>query len=160
MLIYASHIAERGADSWALDWDTTTTVGLRADNPHPDRNYLMPLDRWTAMGELFLQSARTGDLSVENFSIDPEANYTISFDATGSGGMNYHNNRPLSTVDQDNDNWGASCAGRARSFGWYGSCCNLCMTTRDDGAWGSGAAYAPSDWSYRATDWMRWWAKP
>ena len=44
-----------------------------------------------------------------NFSL-ADGTYALQFDATGIVGMDFHRNRPLSTVDRDNDVWNNHCA--------------------------------------------------
>ena len=66
--------------------------------------------------------------------------------------MNYHRGKPLSTVDRDNDVWSNHCANYAKTFGWYGACCHMCMTTPIGG--GPAPTRGPSDWNHRQANYL------
>ncbi|KAM9324445.1 ficolin-1-like [Gastrophryne carolinensis] len=55
-------------------------------------------------------------------------NYTLNigkFTAGDAGdGLGYHNNRPFSTKDRDNDSWPKNCAVEFKGAWWYGDCHN------------------------------------
>jgi len=157
--IYATYEQHSARQEWALSWNTVLEVGKSARDPQPGQNYLMPVSHWTGLRQVELRSGRSGSILLDDFSINAASNYTMNFSQTGNGRMDYHRGRPLSTVDRDNDVWEDHCSGYAQSFGWYGSCCNLCMTTGEGGWPGGSAPYNPTDWNYTATPWMSWWGK-
>ena len=158
-LLYAAYSRNNTQGSWALSWDQVLTVGLNADDPDDGKNYLMPMQKWLLANKVQLRSATSGVINLNNFSLNPNDNYRIKFDGTGNGGMDYHLNRQLSTVDRDHDEWGNSCSQYGQTFGWYGACCNLCMTTGQGGWPGSSTPYMPSDWNYKQTDYLEFWGK-
>jgi len=157
--IFATYRNQAGVNEWALTWDDTINVGKRYRDPEIGQNYLLPLRFWLDLDQVVLTSQRNGSIALENFHISPANRYQISFTNTGNGRMDYHNNKPLSTVDRDNDQWGNHCANHARTFGWYQSCCNLCMTNGPNTWPGSGGRYVPTDWQYQTTDWMVWYGR-
>ncbi len=158
-LLFTSLEREADANEWALSWVEVTEIGKRANNPSPNSNYLLPLNLWTQLDTVQLRSQRTGNITLSNFNLSDDGQYRMTFADTNHNGMNYHNGRPLSTVDRDNDSWGSHCASRGKTFGWYGDCCHLCMTTAE-GVWPGGTTpYMPSDWTYRQTEWLRFWGR-
>ena len=72
--------------------------------------------------------------------------------------MNYHRNKTLSTVDRDNDVWSNHCANYAKTFGWFGACCHMCMTTAI-GGWPGPNPWWPSDWNHRQSKSLIFWGR-
>ena len=121
-------------------------------------NYLMPLSLWNHFDTIKLISATSGTKTLKNVRVRAP-NYELLFDKTGTKGLDYHQGMKLSTVDRDQDAWGKSCANRGKTFGWYKSCCYLCMTTAANDWPRNGGMYNPCDWSYQRTEHMVWWAR-
>ena len=118
----------------------------------------MPMQKWVRANHVQLRSARSGRINLNNFALNPNDNYRVKWDKTGNR-IDYHINRPLTTVDRDNDEWSDNCARYGQTFGWYGACCHLCMTTGEGGWPGSSTPYMPSDWNYLQTDTLEFWGK-
>ena len=74
----------------------------------------------------------------QNFRVDgPEDKFTLHIGqlqqpSPGLDNMAYHNGRPFSTYDKDNDNWSGNCALRnsegAGGGWWFGACCHSALT--------------------------------
>lgn len=169
-MLYFTTYKQRGATEWALNWDAVTTKGKRFDAKwSTSDNYLMPMHHWSTFnkGTFVMRSQSGGQMVLTKWQIEPPNKYRMNWkDYVGAGNersaMQEHRNRALSTVERDNDSWGSNCANHAKSFGWYGACCNLCMTSNAGGSWrarGLGGTYVPVDWYYRGTQWMYFYAK-
>ena len=158
-LLYANHARQSGSDTWALSWDEVTSIGVMAHNPSPEANYLLPLDQWGMLKNARIYSDTSGWISLDNFNINVRDQYRLNFNPTGNGSMDYHRGRPLSTVDRDNDIYSGNCAQYGRTFGWYGECCGLCMTTGQGGWPGGSNAYHPSDFNYKQTNKLVFWGR-
>ena len=156
-LLYANHFGQTDRNTWSMSWVEVTEVGKQAHNPNPGSNYLLPMQYWSQLYLGKFYSATSGWISLSNFSLNSANKYSMNFSPTGVSGMDYHRGRPLSTVDRDNDAWGNSCAQYGQTFGWYGACCNLCMTTGQGGWPGSSTPYKPSDWNYKQTNELVFW---
>ncbi|XP_005093328.1 ficolin-1 [Aplysia californica] len=73
----------------------------------------------------------------DNFTLfgEPE-NYRIrvsGYSGNSSDGLGYHNDRPFTTKDRDNDAHGTNCAAQFHGAWWYGACHNSNL----NGKWGS-----------------------
>ena len=156
-LMYANYAREASSGTWALSWDTTINIGKRFGNSPTKDGFLMPLKYWNTFNTVRATSDASGSILLNNFSL-AAGTYALTFDDTGNGGMNYHRNRPLSTVDRDNDEWGNHCANYAKTFGWYGACCHMCMTTAI-GGWPGPNAWWPSDWNHRQANYLIFWGR-
>ena len=79
------------------------------------------------------------------FTVDgPETNYNLhiggaeKIEGTGNDNMAYHNNRPFSTIDRDNDEWSSNCAasedhGNGGGW-WFGACIHSALTRPHTGS--------------------------
>ena len=97
-------------------------------------------------------------MTLRKFKLNPNERYRLNWASALQNGqtsnneinsMNHHKNARLSTSDYDGDSGGGHCASTARSFGWYNSCCNLCMTSNGGASWrgrGRRVAWGPVDW--------------
>ena len=157
-MIFATYRKESSATAWALNWDTVTKKGFRHGNPPEHGNYLLPMSLWRYFHTIKLISERSGTKTLKNVNVRAP-NYELSFDKSGDKRLDYHRGMKLSTVDRDQDEYKTSCASRGKTFGWYKTCCYMCMTTADN-VWPSrGGYYQPCDWDYKRTEHMVWWAR-
>jgi hypothetical protein len=157
-LMYANYAREASSATWALSWDTTINIGKRFGNTPTSDGFSMPLKHWNTFNTVRVTSDASGSILLNNFRLDQNNQYQLLFDATGNGGMDYHRGKLLSTVDRDNDVWDSHCANYAKTFGWYGSCCNMCMTTAV-GGWPGPNAWWPSDWNHRQANYLLFWGR-
>ena len=156
--LYGNYSGEASSSAWALRWDTVINLGKNFGATPAEGNFLLPMKFWARFSLPRLTSTTSGSILLNGFDVSAP-DYKLNFNATGNSGMDYHQNRPLSTVDRDNDSWGSSCSNYGQTFGWYRSCCNLCMTTGQGGWPGSSNRYWPSDWNYKQTDKLEFWAR-
>ena len=160
-LLFSAHTHSAGPGVWNLTRDEVTRVGVRFARPDPSANYLMPLQKWADLKSARFASAASGLIVLGDFSLNKNDDYRLNFTPTGNGRLDYHRGKPLTTADDDNDQWGNNCSTYAGSFGWFGACCYMCMASNASGSWSSpsSAPYSPVDWNYNATEWMAWWGK-
>ncbi|XP_035671218.1 ficolin-1-like [Branchiostoma floridae] len=70
----------------------------------------------------------TAYAAYSTFAISPESqNYTLhigTYSGTAGDSLSYHDGRPFSTKDRDNDVYSSSCALEFKGAWWYGDCHN------------------------------------
>ncbi|GFS15104.1 tenascin [Elysia marginata] len=74
----------------------------------------------------------------EFFVADESENYKLkvgSYRGTAGDGLAYHNDRPFTTKDRDNDEWGGNCATDSGGGWWFGACDHADL----NGNWGAGS---------------------
>jgi len=87
------------------------------------------------------------DAKYSSFKVEDETdNFKLKISGySGSAGdsLSYHNNRPFSTKDKDNDSWGSNCSTHYKGAWWYGSCHNSNL----NGMFGSSTFGLGLNWS-------------
>eukprot|EP00039_Didymoeca_costata_P029381 m.24436 g.24436 ORF g.24436 m.24436 type:complete len:622 (+) comp7606_c0_seq1:171-2036(+) len=160
ILLYAFHKDQASSNEWMITYNNVIGVGKNHGQQwtRGRGSYLLPIKYWPLFSgkTMYMTSQRTGTMIVRGFQMSaPQYKLNwASISGPSTSGLNYHKGYPLSAYDRDNDVWGSNCANYARTFGWYRSCCNLCMTTNPSGSWGRGPAMWPSDWSYRYSQYL------
>ena len=87
-----------------------------------------------------------------SFSVrDSDENYKLlvsGFDGDAGDSLSYHNDRPFSTRDRDNDEWNDNCAIIFKGAWWYGACHHSNL----NGLYLSGAHSSYAD----GVNWVHW----